>query len=373
MSINEPTLDTKIRYCVVGAGNIAQVAVLPAFANAGENSELVAIISSDPEKRVELQEKYGIEHAGGYEDLEQVLQNADVDAVYIALPNHMHREYTERCARAGVHVLVEKPMATTVADCEAMIDACEAAGVKLMIAYRLHFEETNLRAIEAIQKGVIGDARYFSSVFSHDVRPDDIRTKGDVGGGALLDLGVYCINAARYLFADEPEEIFGVCIKGTDPRFQDVDEMTSVIMRFPGERIAQFTCNQGTADVSELRVVGTKGDICLEPAYEYSEGLTMFTTVDEKTKKKSFKKRDQFAPELVYFSQCILDDTEPEPNGQEGLADIRIIEAIFESAASGQTVKLAPFVKDVRPSMNQNIKKRAISPPEPVNAPSPSK
>ena len=363
----------KIRYAVVGAGNIAQVAILPAFAHASENSELVAVVSSDPEKRHKLSERYGVETSGDYDDLERVLEEADVDAAYIALPNHLHRSFTERCARAGVHVLCEKPMALSVNDCEAMLDACAVADVKLMIAYRLHFEEANLRAIEAVRDGKIGDPLLFSSVFTHQVKAGDIRARGEAGGGALYDLGPYCVNAARSLFGDEPIEVFAWRIIGRDPRFADVDETTTAVLKFPDERMAQFTVGQSASSVSEYRVVGTAGDLRLDPAYEYVGELKEHLTIDEKTRTKTFARRDQFAPELVYFSRCIIDDEEPEPSGEEGMCDVRVLEAIVQSAQSGRPVQLAPFERSNHPDISQEMKKPPVGKIEPVNAPSPSR
>ncbi|MDP2341008.1 MAG: Gfo/Idh/MocA family oxidoreductase [Deltaproteobacteria bacterium] len=367
------TKTEKIRYAVVGAGNIAQVAVLPAFAHASENSELVALISSDDEKRKELGRKYGIEAGGDYDQLEQVLEDADVDAVYIALPNHLHRSFTERCARAGVHVLCEKPMALSVADCEAMIDVTRDAGVKLMVAYRLHFEEGNLSALQAVRDGIIGDPKLFSSVFTHDVKPGDIRTSSEAGGGALYDLGPYCVNAARSLFGDEPIEVFGWSIVGRDPRFAEVDETTTALLRFPDDRIAQFTVGQSAASVSEYRIAGDKGDLRLDPAYDFRGELRQFLTVDEKTATKTFEPRDQFAPELVYFSQCILDDEDPEPSGEEGLCDVRVLEAITESTRTSRPITLPRYARTKHPDPSQEMKKPPAPEVEPVKAPSPSR
>src|SRR6187401_889046 len=164
-----------VRYAVVGLGHIAQVAVLPAFAHARRNSKLVAVVSDDRTKRRELTKRYRLEHAFSYAQFEDCLN--EVDAVYIALPNSMHAEYTIRAAKAGVHVLCEKPMAVTVNECQRMIDACKKNGVKLMVAYRLHFEEINLNAIDLIRKGRIGEPKFFNSSFSMTVRPGNIRTQ----------------------------------------------------------------------------------------------------------------------------------------------------------------------------------------------------
>ena len=189
----------KVRYAVVGLGHIAQVAVLPAFSHA-ENSELAALVSNDREKLAKLGRKYRVRDRFSYSQFDDCLRSGLVDAVYIALPNHLHREYSERAARAGVHVLCEKPMAVTEEDCRSMIGATEENGVKLMVAYRLHFEQANLRAIELVQSGKLGDPRLFDSVFTMQVKQGDIRLNPrELGGGTLYDIGIYCINAVRNL------------------------------------------------------------------------------------------------------------------------------------------------------------------------------
>ena len=199
----------RVRYAVVGLGHLAQVAVLPAFANAN-NSELVAIVSGEEQKLKKLAKKYGLEHAYSYEDYDQALSVAD--AVYLVVPNHLHREYAVRALEAGVHVLCEKPMAVTEEECEAMIEAAENNDVKLMVAYRLHFEKANLEGIKLAKSGRLGDLRIFSSEFSQQVVPDNIRVTEPFtkGGGPVYDMGVYCINAARYLFGTEPISVTAV-------------------------------------------------------------------------------------------------------------------------------------------------------------------
>src|SRR5947209_2282482 len=168
---------SKIRYAVVGLGHIAQVAVLPAFKST-RNSELFAVVSGDPKKMAALGKKYALDHVYSYADYSRALSN--VDAVYIALPNHLHREYSERAAAAGVHVLCEKPMAVTTDECEAMIHAARQNHVKLMIAYRLHFEAGNLQAIELGRSGRIGELRMFSSEFSQQVADNNVRVTKSV-------------------------------------------------------------------------------------------------------------------------------------------------------------------------------------------------
>jgi predicted dehydrogenase len=367
-----PSKENRIRYAVIGLGNIAQVAVLPAFQHARENSELVALISSDAEKLEKLGAHYGVSLLGNYDEMEDILRRGEIDAVYVATPNSKHREIVERAARAKVHVLCEKPMALTEDACHHMIGAAADNQVKLMIAYRLHFEEANTSAIDLIARGAIGEPRIFSSVFAQQVRDEDVRTRNDLGGGALYDMGIYCLNAARYLFQAEPVEVFAFQARDTGERFRGIDEMSAGLLRFPGDRLAQFTVSEGASSVSEFRLVGTKGNIELDPAFHYSAALTQTLTIGDKCSEKSFGPSDQFAPELVYFSRCILQDQEPEPSGEEGLADVRILEALALSAERGTPVELSPFARSQRPDHGLAMKKPPVKKPKTVNAPSPS-
>jgi glucose-fructose oxidoreductase len=359
-----------IRYAVVGLGHIAQVAVLPAFAHATRNSKLVAVVSGDRTKRRETARRYGIEQAFTYEEYDDCLRV--VDAVYIALPNSMHAEYTVRAARAGVHVLCEKPMAVTVEECRQMIAACRKANVKLMIAYRLHFETMNLNAIEVARRGDLGELKYFNSSFSMTVRRGDIRTRRSYGGGTLYDIGVYCINAARNLFRAEPTQVSAVSINSGVASLSEIDETTAATLRFGNDQLATFVTSFHSADVAAYRVVGTKGHLHADPAYEYAEGLEYTLTRDGKKTRKSVAKRDQFAPELVYFSDCILNDRSPEPSGEEGLQDVRIVQALYKSAASGKPVSLPSPARDVRPTMRQRITRPAVRKPKLVKVQSAS-
>lgn len=366
--------DKKIRYAVVGLGYIAQVAVLPAFKHALRNSELSAFISDDPEKLRELSRKYDVKMTGTYDEYENILRSGNIDAVYIALPNHLHCEYTVRAASAGIHVLCEKPMAVTSEECLKMIRACEDAGVKLMIAYRLHFDKANLKAVEIVQSEKIGTPKIFNSTFSMHVKEGNIRLNDEsLGGGPVYDIGIYCINAARYLFRNEPQEVFAFSATSDVERFNKADEMTVVTMKFPDSKLATFVCSFGAADTSNYRVIGTEGDLRVEAAYEYAQPLVHYLTIEGKTTKKTFKKRDQFAPELEYFSDCILSNETPEPGGDEGFCDVRIIEAILESAKTRKSLSLEPIQKSRRPEPEQEIEKPAVDEPELVHAESPSR
>ncbi|HVS31893.1 MAG TPA: Gfo/Idh/MocA family oxidoreductase [Thermoanaerobaculia bacterium] len=350
-----------IRYAVVGVGHIAQAAVLPAFAHARRNSRVVALVSDDPAKRKALSKKYRLEGTYSYDEYDACLEQ--VDAVYIALPNSLHAEYTVRAAKAGVHVLCEKPMAVTVEECQRMIDSCEEHGVKLMIAYRLHFEEINLKAVDLVRRGRIGDPKFFTSSFAMTVRRGDIRTKKDMGGGTLYDIGVYCINAARYLFRAEPKEVMAISVNSGTAKLDEIDESTGALLRFEGERVAAFVTSFNATDVASYRIVGTKGQLHVDPAYEYAEGLAYELTVKGKTTRKRIGKRDQFAAELLYFSDCILKNRVPEPSGEEGLQDVRIVQALYESAETGKAVAIPPFERSRRPTGQQRITKPGVRKP----------
>ena len=362
----------KIRYAVVGLGHIAQVAVLPAFGHARHNSQLVALVSDDPTKHEKLRSKYKIQHTYSYEEYDKCLSSGAIDAVYIALPNNLHCDYSVRAAQAGIHVLCEKPMAVTEDECEKMISAAAHARVKLMIAYRLHFEKANLEAIEISRSGKLGEPRFFSSVFAMQVKEDNIRLQRELGGGTLYDIGVYCINASRSLFRAEPLEVHAFSVGGTDARFSEIDEMTGAILRYPEERLASFTCSFGAADVSAYELVGAEGNLRVEPAYEYVGELKHRLTIKGKTRERTFSGRDQFAPELIYFSDCIINNVDPEPSGAEGLADVRVIRALYRSAEIGRPVQLEPFIKRQRPGMEQEITRPPVEKPELVNVQSAS-
>ncbi|HEX4228145.1 MAG TPA: Gfo/Idh/MocA family oxidoreductase [Bryobacteraceae bacterium] len=350
---------TKFRYAVVGLGWIAQEAILPSFKDM-HHSTLAALVTGDPEKARDLSEKYHVSQIVDYEGYDALLRSGDIDVVYIALPNNMHKDFTVRAARAGIHVLCEKPMADTVAECEEMIDACARNSVKLMIAYRLHFEPANLNAIERVQSSELGEPRIFNSVFSQQTPAGNPRLQREMGGGPLMDLGIYQINAARYLFREEPSQVTAAGANNGDPRFEEVHEMVSGILRFPRDRLASFTCSFGAAPTDSYRVIGTDGELQLKPSFEYGEKPKMTLTVDGKEQEITFHTTDQFGGEIEYFSRCILEDKEPEPSGYEGLADIRIIQALLESMRAGQPVNLAPYTRDLRPGETQKVEKAPV-------------
>jgi predicted dehydrogenase len=371
MLLNKPK--NKIRYAVVGLGYIAQSAVLPAFKNARKNSELKVLVSGNKEKLKKLGEKYNIEKCYLYSEFEQCLKNGEVDAIYVATPNFNHRGMMELAAKYGVHVLCEKPMAVTSDDCRSMIQIADKNNIQLMIAYRLHFEAANLQVIKLVQSKRIGDPKIFNSVFTMQVKDqNNIRLQDqEKGGGPLYDIGIYCINAARYLFKSEPIEVFAMASNSKESRFKKIDENVSVVMKFSDDRMATFSISFGAFASSDYDLIGTKGRIRLEKGYEYSKTMNLKIYEDRKIITKKYPKRDQFAPELLYFSDCIQKKKKPEPSGEEGLADIKIIEALLLSIDLGSPITLDEINKRSRPGDNQKITRPFLSKPKLINVTDP--
>lgn len=371
LKISRPKPEKQIRYAVVGLGDIAQEAVLPAFKKA-KNSVCQALVSSNPAKLRALGKAYRVANLCRYDDYEALLESSAIDAVYIALPNTLHADYSIRAARAGVHVLCEKPMATTTQSCVAVIDACRTSKVKLMIAYRLHFERANLEALKIVRSGQIGDPILFSSMFGFTVRPDNIRLDSSLGGGPLYDIGIYCINAARSIFGEEPREVSAFSEVSKLRKFKDVQESVSALMRFSRGQVAQFSCSFGSAPVDQFTIVGTKGLLSVESAFDWNTEKILNLEVQGRTQRRVIQKSGQFAAELDYFSDCILKNKTPEPSGWEGFADIQVIEAIEESIKTRHAVTIERKIKTRHPSVGQMLKRPASKIPKLVEAENPA-
>ena len=365
------TVQSPVRYAVVGAGWISQAAFLPGVAQSG-NSVVTALVTGDEAKATVLADRYGIEHVHGYADYDQLLAAGDIDAIYLALPNDMHRQYALPALQRGIHVLLEKPMATSEADCEAMIEAARNGNAKLMIAYRLHFEPATLAAIELVRAGKLGRIRAFSAMFSQSVAPSNHRASHGYWAGPVSDMGVYPINAVRNLFGEEPVEVSACGVRDPDLPF-NFDDTVSVTLRFADHRVAQFVVSYSGANIDQYRILGTKGDLEVSPGFMFGVGLKYRATIDGKTHEQAFDATDQFGGELQYFSDCILNNREPEPNGEEGLADMRVLAAIERALESGQPQNLGPFQRQGRMETAQVRKLPPVPAPELVDAAEPSK
>jgi predicted dehydrogenase len=325
-----------INHAVVGAGWISQEAFLPGIGQSG-NSRVAAIVTGDRAKGEQLAEFHGVDSVIGYDGYDALLTNPAIDAVYIALPNHMHADYAIRAARVGKHIMVEKPLALNEDEALAMIAAARDANVFLMTAYRLHNEPGTVAVLDHIRANAIGRPLLFQSVFSFQTVLGNHRLKATTWGGPLQDIGVYCVNAARHVFAEEPTEAMAMAHRpADDPRFSEVDASLSAMLRFPSGGLAQFVVSFGAADVDNYRVVGSLGDLELDPGFKFETATRLRLRRDGKTVETQFPRIDHFGAQVTYFSDCIAAGTPPEANGEEGLADMRALIAIEKAALTGQ-------------------------------------
>lgn len=340
--------EKRIGYAILGLGELTLEELLPALRSA-THSRIRAFVSDNKEKATKQALAHGLtaDDAFLYEEFEQLERRDDVQAVFIVLPNNQHREYTERAAKMGKHVLCEKPMATSVEDAEAMVGACEAAQVKLMIAYRCQYTPTHWAARDLIDSGELGKIKLMQSINGQTQDdPSAWRLKLEqAGGGPLPDVGLYCLNTLRFLTGEEPHEVFGYLYKPQgDPRFAEVEEAVSWLMRFPSGMEATCMTSYSTLTTRQLYVLGEKAALEMDPAFAY-ENLELTVMRERGVEKLSVSQPDQFALELDHFSQCILENRVPFTPGEEGLQDQRIMAAIYRSAKEGMPVKLEQITK----------------------------
>jgi predicted dehydrogenase len=336
-------IERKARWAIVGLGELALGEILPAFGRA-RLSKPTALVSGHPDKARRVAAAYGIDpkHIYSYDTFDRLKDDAEVDVVYIVLPNSMHAEYTVRGLRAGKHVLCEKPMATTVDECRQMIAASREAGKKLMIAYRLHYEPFNQTVMRLCREKAVGDLRTFEASNCQVTQAPNIRLSKATGGGPVGDVGIYCLNAARYCTGEEPVAVTAMAHQPKDvPRFREVPASVSFQLRFPSGVLAHCDCSFDAAESRRLRVHGTKGFIDLDPAFSY-RGLRLTVGRQSGREQVRLDEIDQFAAEMDHFSGCVLADRAPRTPGEEGLADVRVIAAIDEAARTGRTVELPP-------------------------------
>jgi predicted dehydrogenase len=364
----------KVRYGFVGLGDIAQEAMLPAVAHTG-NSAIAALVTGDPVKARELGARYGVTDTYGYEQFETMLRSDKVDAIYLATPNWEHERFILPALEAGIHVLVEKPLEISAARCRAIVEAQRRSTAKLMVAYRLHFEPATLDAIRRIRAGELGELILFSCALGQPLDPANHRAKHGWKAGPLFDMGPYPVNASRYLFGAEPVEVVSaIATRHAAAGLGDLDDTIAVILRFPDDALAQFTVSFATDNMDTYVVAGTKGVIQLTPGTGFGE--TVERTVSHRGKKKheSVSATDQFGGELRYFSNCVLKDMDPEPDAEEALADIVVLEAIMRSLDSGASESIEPVPRARR--IDPDAQEQTLSfksPPEPVHAALPSR
>ncbi len=337
----------RVGYALVGLGHLTLNQILPAF-GACTRSKVVALVSGSPGKMKKVATEYGIKSGScySYEDYDKIRDNPEVDAIYIVLPNGMHAEYTVRGAQAGKHILCEKPMANSVAECQAMIDACKKANRKLMVAYRIQYEPHHKLVRDMVQKGDFGKVK---SIVANNGQNSDNPShwrfdKKLAGGGALPDVGLYCLNTIRYLLAEEPTEVMGF-IHSTpdDPRFREVEEQVNWLMKFPSGVQTSCATGYGHHEERSYKVLAETGWIEMDPAFPY-QGLQLQTSqaegMENRLTQHKIADKDQFAAEIDHFSESIMGNAIPYTPGEEGLQDQKIMEAIYKSAREGRPVKL---------------------------------
>jgi predicted dehydrogenase len=347
----------QIGYAVVGAGLLVERALLPAFARAGEETRLAAIVSPDRSRAQTLAQEH---HVPGYhyDEFRQSLQREDVQAVYLALPNSLHCDYAVEAARAGAHILCERPMAVMADECRRMLRTCQTNRVKLMVGYHVQAHPAYTKLLELVRSGAIGAPKTFSSDATIRVQdPDDVRLQRRLGGGTVYDLGVPAIFVARTVFDAEPAQVMAMTARMTRRYGGDVDESTVALIRFPDDRLAHLHTSFGEEPTSVLRVFGDEGSIRITGAYEPQRPSMLELVRGGRREEMTFEPADVFAAELNHFSNAVLRDVAPQPSGIEGLTDVRIVEAIYRSARDGRPVTLPRIARIETPPTEHDLRK----------------
>jgi len=342
--MNKMAASKRVGIAVVGLGRIAERAVLPAFRHS-RKTRLIALVSGDEKKARRLATKFGAREYYTYDDYVICLNHPEVEAVYIATANGAHAEYTLRAAASGKHVLCEKPMATTVEDCQRMIQACRANNLRLMIAYRKYFEPASLALKRLITSGKLGRLKMIHSAFTIFLPPGNKAPAWHLdrqmsGGGSLVDVGVYCINTARWLIGKDPLEAMASAWSVDSARFSDVEENIAFYLTFPEGVVLQASASFGAAQASFLHLHGEKGWAALDPAFAYNEERCLFGKIGSRWFEQQFKVMDEFALELDAFARCIRRMQDPEPDGKQGLVDVAVMQALYRSARDNRPVSI---------------------------------
>lgn len=342
----------RLGVAVVGIGHLTLEQIMPAFGEA-QAVRCTALVSGHRAKALAVAAQHGVPESSIYDyaGFDAIRNNPDVQIVYIVLPNGLHAEFTARAAAAGKHVLCEKPMATSVAEAEGMVKACRDARRKLMIAYRMQYDSTHRALIRMVRDKVYGDLRMIEAV---NAQNDDAigqwrQIKALSGGGSLPDVGLYCLNAFRYITGEEPVEVTGqVTRPKDDPRFREVEDLATFTLRFPSGVFAVGSSGYSAHNSRRLRAMASNGWIGLDPAFAYNNlVLEIGRSVEgaDAREQRVFAPKNQFAVEMDHFAEAILADREPHTPGEEGLQDQRLIAAIYEAAAGGGVVKLPDIQK----------------------------
>jgi predicted dehydrogenase len=334
-------LEKRVGFALVGLGHLSVDQLIPAFA-ISKRAKLSGLVSGDSAKAHRLAQENGLkpEAVYDYKTFDRIKDNSDVQVVYVVLPNSMHGEFTVAAARAGKHVLCEKPMEVSVGKCQEMIAACERAKVKLMIAYRIQYEPMNRIIQKMVREKSFGPIKFIES--ANGIRVDRMGwrlNKELSGSGAVGDLGVYCINTVRFLLGEEPTQVFARSFRPpNDPRFKEIDATTIWQLGFPSGVLANCVCSFDSYPTQSYRLAAERGTFGMDPGFSY-RSQRMFAKPDNSSLPQ-IPETNQFANELDHMADCVANDRQPYTPGEEGLQDQRIIEAIFESAQSGKVIKL---------------------------------
>ena len=334
----------RIGYAVVGLGSISQVAVLPAFAHS-KKARLVAVVSGDKKKAGKLAQEFNASQSCAYHEFSQCLENPQVDAVYIATPPGEHEKYAVAAAKAGKHVISEKPLAATIQQARSMVNACRQNKVLFMTAYRKYFEPASLMLKKMIQTGELGRIDIIHTLFTElrvigDSSPGWLFSRQLCGGGPLTDLGVYCINTTRWLVDEDPVTASGISWARDRKRYKEVEEGVAFRLDFPSGLVLQGTAAYSAAFSSFVHVHGEKGWAELAPAFAFEEERRISGKVGGKWFARTFRSIDEFALELDAFAACIQEGREPEPTGEQGLRDIIIIDAIYQAVKQRRSITI---------------------------------
>ena len=329
----------KLGFALVGLGNLSTGQLAPALQKTAI-CRLSAIVTGTPAKAEKWKAQYDIPEKNiyHYDTMGQMADNPDIDVVYVVTPNGLHAEHTIKAARAGKHVLCEKPMEVSTAKCQAMIDACQKAGRQLAIGYRCQFEPHHLECARLAREKVFGDLRFMEAGFGFAIgNPTQWRLNRALsGGGPLMDVGIYALQASRFITGEEPVLVSAMEAK-TDPvKFKDVEESITWQMKFPSGVLARCSTTYKFAGLNGFTVYADKGSFGMNPAFSYM-GNRGFRSDGKELR---FDAVNQFAVEMDNFAQCILNNQPTKVPGEEGLRDVRIMTAIYEAAGTGKSVTL---------------------------------
>ena len=346
----------RLGFAVVGLGELALGEILPAFGQC-KYAKLAALVSGDPAKAAKVAGQYGIgaDHIYDYANFDRIANDPTVDVVYVVLPNSMHLEYTVRATKAGKHVLCEKPMANSSTECAEMIVACESAHRQLMIAYRCQYEPYNREMIRLARSGELGSIRLIEAANGQNQAPNNQwrHKKALAGGGSLPDVGIYCLNATRYITGEEPIQVSAQILSDeSDPRFTEVEDRVAFQLKFPTGIQASCQSFYSAHESRRCRVHLEKGWIDLDPAFAY-RGLKLKTSFAkgkaEIGQEIKLPEKSHFALEMDHMAERTLQNVRTQTPGQEGMQDMKLIEAIYQAAREGKTIDL-PHVQGIDPT-----------------------